>query len=179
MIKGLRTRVILALAVLGAVATGCSSEEPGDPTPQGSDSTSTERTSQTTSTKPSSGGASLTDFDACEAVNSVATQLNLTEIEVDGDACDAEFSATVSVTVEPKPDLKIDEAVGKELSDIDVGPRKAKLVKAPATDSSCLVAIEVTETDRVDVIAVANASQDEACDAATKVATAIEPKLPK
>ena len=60
-----------------------------------------------------------------------------------------------------------------------IGSRKAKLVKAPSTKSSCLVAIEVTSTSRVDVGASANASLAEACDAATKVATAIEPKLPK
>lgn len=179
MIRGMSTRVIVALAVAGAVATGCSSEEPGDPTPADTGTTSAGRTSETTKTQPSTSGDSLADFDACEALNSVATQLNLTEVEADGQACDAEFSATTSVTVQARPELAIDEAVGKEKSDITVGSRKAKLVKAPSSDSSCLVAVEVTATSRVDVGASANASQDEACDAATKVATAIEPKLPK
>lgn len=177
MITGLSTRVVLALTVLGAVATGCSTG--GTATPGATTTTSTKETSETTTTKAPSGGDSLADFDTCGALNSAAAQLNLTEIEADGKACDAEFSATTSVTIKAQPELAIGAAVGKELSDITVGSRKAKLVKAPSSESSCLVAIEVTSTSRVDVGASANASQAEACDAATKVATAIEPKLPK
>ncbi|MFE9744589.1 DUF3558 family protein [Saccharothrix saharensis] len=176
MIKVLSARVVLASALLGLVVTGCTTQ--GTPTP-GAGSTTTEKAVETTtSTKPSGGGDTLADFDACEALKSAAG-LQLTEVEADGQACDAEFSATTSVTVKAQPSLKIDEAVGKELSDITVGSRKAKLVKAPSSESSCLVAIEVTATSRVDVGASANASQAEACEAATKVATAIEPKLPK
>ncbi|MFE2753731.1 DUF3558 family protein [Actinosynnema sp. NPDC059335] len=177
MIKKLSARVVLASAVLGMVVTGCTTE--GTPTPGTTGSTPTETAAATTTgTKPSTGGDALADFDACEALRS-ASGLNLTEIEADGKACDAEFSATTSVTVKAQPSLKIDDAVGKELSDITVGSRKAKLVKAPSSESSCLVAIEVTADSRVDVGASANASQAEACDAATAVANAIEPKLPK
>ena len=178
MINGLPTRVVLALAVLGALATGCSTG--GTATPGATTTTSTEATpGTTTGTKPSSGGDSLADFDTCEALKSVAAGLNLTEIEADGKSCDAEVSATTSVTVKAQPSLKIDEAVGKKVSDISVGARKAKLVEAPASDSSCLVAVEVTENSRVDFVGLANASLAEACDTATKVATAVEPKLPK
>ncbi|MFJ6670811.1 DUF3558 family protein [Actinosynnema sp. NPDC091369] len=179
MIKGLSTRVVLALAVLGAVATGCTTD--GTPTPGPTGSTSTEQTSKTTtSTKPSTGGDALADFDPCAVLNSVAAQLNLTGIEEEGgDTCLANYSSTVSFSLAAHPELGIDEAVGGEKSDIPVGSRKGKLVKTPTTKNSCLVAIEVTPTSRVDVGASANASLDEACEAATKVATAIEPKLPK
>ncbi|WP_367134409.1 DUF3558 family protein [Saccharothrix sp. HUAS TT1] len=178
MIKGLSIRVVLALTVLGVVATGCTTQ--GDPTPAPTGSTSAEETSEaTTTSKPSGGGDSLADFDTCEALNSVAAQLNLTEVEADGKSCDAEFSATTSVTVKAQPSLKIADAVGKEVSSIDVGPRKGALATEPASSSSCLVAIEVTATSRVDVVGSANASLDEACDAAKAVAEAIEPKLPK
>ncbi|MEV8444136.1 DUF3558 family protein [Actinosynnema sp. NPDC051121] len=177
MIKVLSARVVLVSAVLGLVVTGCTTE--GTPTP-GAGSATTEKTVETTttSTKASGSGDTLADFDACETLKSAAG-LQLTEIEADGQACDAEFSATTSVTVKGQPSLKIDDAVGKERSDITVGSRKAKLVKAPSSESSCLVAIEVTATSRVDVGASANASQAEACEAATKVAEAIAPKLPK
>jgi hypothetical protein len=66
-------------------------------------------------------------------------------------------------------------------SDISIGSHKARKVGAPGggTTSSCAVTIEITSKSRLDVVASANASQDEACDAATKLATAVEPKLPK
>lgn len=173
MIGGLRTRAVVPLAVLGAV--GCSSAEPGEARAGATGPTSTERPSETTTAV----GDPLADFDSCEVLNSVAAQLNLTEVEADGQACGAEFSATASVSIKAEPDLAIGEAVGRTVSDISVGPRKGKLAEAPASSSSCLVAVEVTPTSRVDVAASADASLQEACDAATKVATAIEPKLPR
>jgi hypothetical protein len=123
----------------------------------------------------------LADFDPCAVLNSVASQLNLTEIEKEGgDTCLANYSSSVSFSLAAHPELGIEDTVGgTEKSDIPVGSRKGKLVKSPTTTASCLVAVEVTPTSRVDVGASANASLDEACEAATKVATAIEPKLPK
>jgi hypothetical protein len=181
LIKGLSARVVLSLAVLGAVATGCTT--PGSPTPGPTGSTSTEQTSETaTSTKPSSGGDALADFDPCAVLNSLAAELNLTELEAtDGRECleFREYSSTVSISLVKQPELAIADAVGGETTDISVGSRNAKLVKTPTTKSSCMVAVEVTATSRVDITSSANASLDEACEAATKVATAIEPKLPK
>ncbi|GAA3460833.1 hypothetical protein ACFFSW_33570 [Saccharothrix longispora] len=179
MIKGLSSRAVLALAVVASVATGCSEKEPGDATSTNTGATTAGQTSKTTTSAPSTGGDALADFDACDTLNAVAGQVDLTEIEPDGDACDAVSSPTTSVSLKPQPDLKIDEAVGKEVSGIRVGSRDAKLVKAPASDTSCLVAIEVTPTDRVDIAASDDASLDKACDAATRVANAIEPTLPK
>jgi hypothetical protein len=179
LIKGLSARAVLSMVIVGAVATGCTTG--GTATPKPTSATATEQTSKTTtSTKPSAGGDSLADFDPCAVLNSVAAQLKLTEIEEEGgDTCIANYSSTVSFSLAAHPELGIAETVGGQPSDIAIGPRKAKLVKSPTTTASCLVAVEVTATSRVDVGASANASLDEACDAASKVATAIEPKLPK
>jgi hypothetical protein len=180
LIKGSSTRVVLALTVLGAVVTGCTTG--GTATPGTTTSTTTEQTSKgTTATKPSGSGNSLADFDSCEVLNSVAAQLNLTEIEKESrGACGAEISATVGVSIKAQPELAIADAVGDgKKTDISIGSRKARLVEAPGTKTSCLVAVEVSPTSRVDVISSSDNSLQDACDAVTKVATAIEPKLPK
>ncbi|ONI82402.1 hypothetical protein ALI22I_40610 [Saccharothrix sp. ALI-22-I] len=174
------TRVVLSLAVLGAVVTGCTTG--GTATPGSTGSTTTDQASKTTtSAKPSDAGDSLADFDSCAALNSVASQLNLSNIEeVDEKECGADYSATVSFGLTKQPELAIGDAVGDgKKSDISVGSHKAKLVEAPGSRTSCLVAVEVGPTSRVDVIASSNNSLEAACEAATKVATAIEPKLPK
>lgn len=179
MIKGLSARVVLPLVLLGAVATGCTTG--GTATPGTTASTSTDRTSETTSTKPSSGGSSLADFDTCEALNAVAPQLGLTEIVPDDDECDAEFNATTSVKLTARPDQSIADVATTtgQLSDTKVGARKARLLKGSTTDESCLIAVEVGSKSRVDIAGSSNNSQADSCDAVTKVATAIEPKLPK
>ncbi|RKT71860.1 DUF3558 family protein [Saccharothrix variisporea] len=183
--RNLVIRSILPIAVLGVVLAGCSEKQGGTPT-AGSDTPTTTGTSAkptTTSSSGTSGG--LESFDACAAVQAAAGQLPLTEIEPNGKAgCDAEFGTSVSLGVKAYPSLGISDFVmgpNSKPSDITIGSRKARKVGAPAggTTSSCAVTIEVTAKSRVDVVASANASQDEACDAATKLATAIEPKLPK
>ncbi|MBB5954625.1 hypothetical protein FHS29_001195 [Saccharothrix tamanrassetensis] len=113
----------------------------------------------------------------------MAATFNLTEIEKTGaQQCDAEFSPTVGVTLKVWPTKGIAEATGagnQQISDTKVGARDAKLIKKGASDTLCAVAVEVRSSSRVDFIASANASLDEACDAATKLAEAVEPKLPK
>jgi hypothetical protein len=181
LIKGLPARVVLTVIVLGAVVAGCSTKEPGDASAGTTTSTTTKQASPTTSTKPSDSGDSLADFDECEVLNSLAAQLNLTDIEEGiGDTCGASVSATASVTIKGQPDLGVDDVVpGGQQSDINIGSRKAKMVKQSVTQTSCLIAVEATPTSRVDVAGSANASLDESCAAATKVAEAIAPKLPK
>lgn len=175
MIGGLRTRAVVPLAVLGAV--GCSSAEPGEARAGATGPTSTERPSETTTAV----GDPLADFDSCEVLDSVAAQLNLTNIEGDSSgSCTADFNSTVSFTIKAHPDLGLADVVpGGQQSETEVGSRKAKLVKESTTKTSCLMAVEVTDTSRVDVAASAYSSLDETCDAATKVAVAIEPKLPR
>ncbi|PSL55017.1 hypothetical protein B0I31_106541 [Saccharothrix carnea] len=109
------------------------------------------------------------------------SQLDLSNIEkVDEKECGAEVSTTAYFGLTKQPELAIADAVGDgKKTDVPIGSHKAKLVEAPAGKNSCLLTIEVAPTSRVDIIAVANASGAEACELATRVATAIEPKLPK
>ncbi|WP_106616998.1 DUF3558 family protein [Saccharothrix carnea] len=182
MIKGLSARIALSLAVLGAVAAGCTTGGTATPGPT-TGTTSTEQTSKSTtsSSKPSDGGESLADLDPCAVLESVKSQLDLSNIEkVDEKECGAEVSTTAYFGLTKQPELAIADAVGDgKKTDVPIGSHKAKLVEAPAGKNSCLLTIEVAPTSRVDIIAVANASGAEACELATRVATAIEPKLPK
>ncbi|XVV03536.1 DUF3558 family protein [Actinosynnema sp. CA-248983] len=185
MTRNLVIRSILPVAVLGAVLAGCSDKEGGTPTAGGATTTTAGTSAKPTTTSSSGTGADLESFDACAAVQAAAGQLPLTEIEPGGkQSCDAEFGTTVSVGVKAYPTLSVADFVtgpSSQVSDITLGSHKARKITAPGggTSSSCAVTIEITSKSRVDVIATANASQDEACDAAEKLATAIEPKLPK
>jgi len=122
-------------------------------------------------------------FKPCDELNVVAGQLGLSGIEEDGDQeCSARYATTVAVRVKAFLDIGLNDVAGgpnAEFSDIAVGSRKAKLVKKAFSSSACATAIEVSATSRVDVVASANISLDESCDAATKVATAIEPRFPR
>jgi hypothetical protein len=145
----------------------------------------TDTTPKTSSPTGTSSGAStsLASYKPCDELKVVAGQLGLTEIAEEGThKCGARYGATVSLGVEAFLDIGLKDVSGgpnAEFSDVPVGARKAKLVKKAFSNSACAVAIEVSAKSRVDVVASANVSLDEACEAATKVATAIEPKLPK
>jgi hypothetical protein len=173
-------RVVVPFALLGLALTACTGET-GDPTP----ATTTTRTAGDTGTTTTSApeGPSLADFKPCPTLTEVGSQFNLTEITEDGtDSCEAEYSDSVSVRLDVHADKSLADYVpGPEAqqSDTSIGGREAKLVQKAFTSSSCVVAIAVGDSSRVDVFASADASLDEACEAATKVATAVEPKLPK
>jgi hypothetical protein len=62
-------------------------------------------------------------------------------------------------------------------SDTKIGNRPAKVVENPLTLQSCTVALQVTETSRVDA-AASGVSTAASCDAAQKLAAVIEPNLP-
>lgn len=124
-------------------------------------------------------------FDPCKVLATVAGQFDLTKIdEITKGHCGAEYGAAAGVLVSIKawPDLAYKDATSganAEFSETTIGSSKAKVVKKGASNSSCLVAVEVTPTSRVDFISSVNASLDDACAAATAVATAVEPTLPK
>lgn len=174
-------RATLTLTVMGIALVGCSTGDPGDPRPATTTAGSTTKaTSGPTSTSAS--GGSLASYDPCAELEAVASRFNLTAIEDKGDQeCYARYSSSVAIQVGVISDSSLAEA-GKgpnaEVSDTTVNGRTAKLVRKAASNTACAVAMGVG-ADRVDVAASATASLDEACDAATKVATAIEPKLPK
>lgn len=173
------------LAVVGTALGGCSTREPGNPSAGPNSTASTGSPTTVSSLTASSAGASasLANYKPCDELTAVAGQLPLTEIEKEGTTgCGARYGTTVSLGVKAFLDIGLKDVSGganATFSDTNIGSRKAKLVKRAFSDSACAVAIEVSATSRVDVVASANTSLDEACDAATKIATAIEPKLPK
>ncbi|MBP2339617.1 hypothetical protein JOF41_005795 [Saccharothrix coeruleofusca] len=182
MIRTAAVRTTASLLLAGLALASCSDIEVGDASPV-STTTTTDAPGTTQSTSKSAAGITLESVDPCEVLSSIASQFNLIEIEEDdSDSCSAVYSKTVTVQFDIHADRRLADyrpEPTSELSDTSVGGRKAKLVKKALTSSSCAVAVEVSATSRFDVFASANASLDEACDAATKVAVAVEPKLPK
>lgn len=182
MTRNLVVRSVVSIAVLGAVLTGCSGTSgTARPETTGAATTATEDTAPTTTSAPTAAG--LADFDACGELEGVASQLGLTSIEEDGtQECKARYAGNVAVRVKAFPELGIEEYVpgpSSQVSDVPLGSHKAKRITAPSSSSSCAVTVEISSSSRVDFVASANASLDQACEAATKVATAVEPKLPK
>jgi hypothetical protein len=180
--RNLVVRSLLPVAVLGAVLAGCSGTA-GTPTPEttGTTAAPTEDTgSSTTSSAPA--GDSLADFDTCEALEGVASELGLTRVEkARENSCEARYAERIGVRVIAYPELGVDDFVpgaNTQISDLPLGSHKAKRATAPTTDSSCAIVIEITSSSRVDVVGSSPSTQEQACEAATKVATAIEPKLP-
>ncbi|HEX6341588.1 DUF3558 family protein [Umezawaea sp.] len=181
------SRSVVSIVALVLVLAGCSQQEGGNPAPATTTGmSSTSAAEPTTPTSSSSGaGNALATFDGCKVLTAVAGQFSLTDIEeIAKEQCGAKYGAVpgVSVSLRARPDLGYEEAQGgpnAELTNTTVGSRKAKLVKKAFSSSSCLVAVEVTSTSRVDFMSSANASLDDACAAATAVATAVEPSLPK
>ncbi|WP_306743858.1 hypothetical protein [Saccharothrix yanglingensis] len=183
MIRNLVVRSVLPVAVLGAVLAGCTST-PGTPTPETTGAaTATTGGATSPTTSGAAAGDGLADFDVCAELEGVASALGLTEIERKGaQDCEARYAGRIGVRVKAQPELGVEEFVpgsDSKISDLPLGGHRAKLVTAPLTTSSCAVTIEVTPSSRVDVVSSSPATQEQACEAATKVATAVEPKLPK
>jgi len=185
--RNLVVRSVLPVAVVGVVLAGCSSKTPGDASAvdETTTTTTTTTTSERTTTTSASGGRDgLANFDPCAELNAVADRLSLSRIEKGGkQECDARWGETTTkVSVKALPELGVGEVVlspGAQSSDLTVGSHRAKRAKGALSSTDCLVTVEITEKSRVDVIASSTSSVDEACDAATQVATAVEPKLPK
>lgn len=183
LIRTALARTAASLALAGLALVSCSDGESGSPSPVTTTTAGAKSTTGATSASSPAGAQSLSDFKPCPVFTSIGSQFGLTEIEEEGSkSCTAEYSDSVTVRLDVHPDKGIADFVPEsatELSDISVGSRKARLAKKALTSSSCAVIIEVGPTARVDVFASADASLDEACRAATDVATAVEPKLPE
>ncbi|MBP2339624.1 ABC-type phosphate transport system substrate-binding protein [Saccharothrix coeruleofusca] len=174
-------RLALSAVLVALALTSCSAE-PGDPSAETATTTTARSTVETTSAS-AEGSSSLADFKPCPVFESIASQFGLTKIEEgDSTSCDAVYSDSVSVRLDIYPDAGLADyspGLSSAISDTSVRGRKAKLVEKALTSSSCAVAVEVSTSSRVDIAASADASLDEACDAATEVAAAVEPKLPR
>jgi len=177
-------RSVLPIAVLVLVLGGCTTKDSGNPTAGGSTTTPAETSVEATTTTTAAADNELAGFDPCEELNEVSSQLSLSRIADDGKQdCTARWGeSTTAVRIKVFPDLGIDEVKGSsnsKSSDISIGAHKAKQVTATASDLSCAVAVEITAESRVDFIGSTNTTVDEACAVATKLAEAVEPKLPE
>jgi hypothetical protein len=178
---------LVSVAALGGVLLGCAGKEVGSPQPQSTasvGSTPPDQTSTMTSvSRSSSNDDSISNLDACGLLTDAeVAQLGLTNVQKGGvSGCDAKYPERVTVGITVRPSLGLgDFQLGQFAKpfDISLGKHKAKRVEGAVSKSSCAVAIAVTEKSRVDVFASSNADPQQACDAAMKVATAVEPKLP-
>ncbi|MGW6449400.1 DUF3558 family protein [Lentzea sp. NPDC055074] len=177
MIMTLKLRVVLQVAVLGLVLSGCSTEEPGKATP--GDTASETTASSSTS---SSGNSSIADVDPCSLLKPAdVSKLKLSPAEkVDNNSCQWRTQDRTLVRLGIYATLGLKDYVlapNAEPSDIKVGTREAKLVKKSLTNTGCAVSIGLTTTSRVDVNSTGT-KLDVTCAASQSVAEAIEPNLP-
>lgn len=92
-------------------------------------------------------------------------------------SCQWQKSGSHATTVGIFDDLGLKDVVSKsETKPLTMGKHKA--VQATGGASSCAVAIEVTESSRVDVLSAANGDVEKACEFAKQAAKLVEPKLP-
>jgi hypothetical protein len=186
----LMTRTALSMVAIGLVLTACSTTESGvaQPKADGTATTATSRSEPSTSSPSKSTGSpgttnAFANAKPCSLVSQVDIgQLQLTDIkELDQEGCELRYPDRVRLRINKYLDKGLKDYVlgsNSEPSDMTIGTRKSKLVKKPVSDMSCAVAIPVTDSSRLDVVATSPADLQKSCDAAMKVATAVEPKLP-
>jgi len=182
------SRIVLTslAAVLIAVA-GCSGSTTGEakPTPDTGSSSASGNTSRTTTSSPTStaGGSSLGDTDPCSLLTkSEAEQVTgpLRENPAPnnlGSAKGCEFKPkgkNLGVDIRTNVGLAGVQAPG-EVIDLTIGGHQAK--KFVASGGSCVVAMGVTSSSRVDVTLNAG-GVDDPCPLAVRVAELVEPRLP-
>lgn len=183
-------RSVLLMTVMAALLVGalaCSAKTAGTAVP-GPDTT-TEReptTGQTTSprtgtspTKPKSGTSALKPCELLDSSEQSQLGLGKGVEEKLGQArhCQWQKPGSHTIGVGIFDDLGLKDVVSKtEKKPLTVGRHKA--VQATGGVDACAVAIEVTESSRVDVVSVARADVDKACELANQAAKLVEPKLP-
>ncbi|GGU47049.1 DUF3558 domain-containing protein [Lentzea flava] len=176
----------LATATLVAI-TACTGSTAGDPkpTPDTSSPTSSEdsrsSTSSPTSTKAS---GSLADTDPCGLLTKSEAEQVLGPLKEEpkpqkiGSSRGCEFAPNrvfLSVGIRTDVGLAGVQATGGEIKDIKVGGHQAKQLLGAG--GSCIVAVGVTSSSRVDITLNAGSSTDP-CPPALKIAELVEPKLP-
>lgn len=177
---------LLAAALL--TLTACSGQEGGTALPTDPQEPST--VTSESATPPENGGSPTAGLAPCSLLS--AGDLSQFGTFAEGEpkelggarGCDfdkelksaSDDSVGVSVAVR-------DEQGVAEVSDLGSGVQAGNVPsgrKAASTsgNGTCLIALEVTETSRVDVGAVTN-TDEQACEIADAVAEIVEPKLPK
>ncbi|MGH3517205.1 MAG: DUF3558 family protein [Haloechinothrix sp.] len=184
---------ILAAAAL-VLASSCS-EEPGTPSPNDNPGENTQPTAATS-------GPAGTPLDAIVACDLLSvqdlSQFDVTEPGVDEgalggsdtsacgwDRASTDKHAGASFGIVVRPNQGIDSVVvnsDRTIEDGSFEDRPARILKQQrAAGASCMLALAVGNTSRVDVnvVAAGRATLDEVCDTVNEIATIVEPKLPK
>ncbi|MFD5828488.1 DUF3558 family protein [Lentzea sp. NPDC060358] len=172
-----KLRVVLPVVVLGFALTGCSSHEPGKATAGDSPPTTSG-----SAPAPSSGSSGIAAVEPCSLLKSEdMAKLGLTPAErVDANSCQWRTPDRTLVRLNTYPALGMKDIVPgpqSELSDLEVGTHKAKLIKKSLTSTACAMSIELTSSSRVDINAT-GMKLEATCPAVQIVAEAIEPNLP-
>jgi hypothetical protein len=182
------------IALAAVVATGCTANKTGSPSP-----TQGQATAQVPSTAGSatSATASLTGLNACSILTNAEAQQTIAgagagkdQGELGGSgtsnciwvtpATNDHGSASFSITVRPNQGLDdVTASPGGQISTGQTtGGRKAKLLKNDEGEGSCALSIAVGR-GRIDVnAATIRGTTDQMCSIVNKVSDAIEPKLP-
>lgn len=180
---GSTTRIAFLLPTMTALAVSvgaCTEVAPGEALPT-SDSTST--VSTTTSANPES----LDVIDPCALLTTDEVhqfEANQGIPKTLGGARKCQWlipggNGVFSADLRNSQGLK-DIVVGSgTLSDQRVGDHPGKALKEDGGTGTCMIVIGITESSRVDVLGSYKADTAKACDLAMRVATLIEPRLPK
>ena len=181
--------LVTTVATLVIGLASCSSETPGEATP-GDDSTGLQvpteggdgGTTEPPETSESETDSPADSLEPCELLSSddqSALSLGSGEEESLGGArtCLWQASGSHTVSVDIWNNLGIDEVQSKtKPQPKNVGSHQA--VQYTGDLGVCVVAIELTESSRVDVGGVAGGDIAKACDVANQAAELVEPKLP-
>jgi hypothetical protein len=170
-------------AAMAIVLVACSESTPGRALPTGvSFGTTTTTTLQTTISR---GNEALDRVDPCALLNPAEIgQFGADPGTRHGGqsdrACDWDVPNGGGFQIVLRNSQSVGELVikGGRVADHNVGNRKGKIVRDNVVRKSCMVSFEMTTWSRVDVIASARDTEG-ACDYSTRVATLIEPRLPK
>ncbi|GAA3674995.1 DUF3558 domain-containing protein [Lentzea roselyniae] len=185
----MNSRIVLtSLAAAALVAmTACTGLTPGDPKPTadtGNPTSSEDTRSSTSSPTSTNASGSLTNADPCSLLTRGEAEQVLGSLKEEpkpqkiGSSRGCEFAPNrvyLSVGIRTDVGLAGVQATGGEIKDIKVGSHQAKQLLGAG--GSCIVAIGVTSSSRVDITLNAGASTDP-CPPALKIAELVEPKLP-
>jgi hypothetical protein len=188
--KKLYARTVLPLAAIVLVVTGCTSTQAGTPSPAATTSSG----AATSGTSPAGpGGATTTSLDPCSLLlasdlTSYGTFIGPNKREEFGarscgyvtqvkNSSDPQLGVDVNVrdtqTVDALNDL------GGGITQGKVNGRRSALAAGSPDLGSCVLAMAVGTSSRVDVFITSATDTKQACDVATKVADTVEPRLPK
>ncbi|UOZ09232.1 DUF3558 family protein [Amycolatopsis sp. WQ 127309] len=184
-------RVVLPLAVGGALLAGCTSTQGGTASPAQTPSATDSGAPETSSSSSGGGTESITDPCSLLEVGDLGSygEFNAPVNKTLGSARSCSYQKKIAsasdkgmvIGTNVRDDASVDQVrdTGRGVTDKDVNGRRAK--EAPdGAAPGCTLGLAVGDSSRVDVAVTAVDSSDEACQIAEAVAkAAVEPRLPK